>query len=483
MAVERLRYFTGLFLEEPEFTLEQVYHLAMRRRLNYALFDSGVLFGLDVTKEAVDRVRVDPGMAVDRSDLATQGREIVLTAARQVSLAGFAAGANVFIALSYGEQPAVPKPPLNIESRTSEEPLIQAVLDSGGGFTLDQNLNVALARVRVGDLSVPDVVPPNRRIAQLRMAGGTGPGTGTPTVTSLAFSAPPQQGSTPVMTITGTNLGNNPQVSVLTLLSTPDAQITAAINAGLSNDTTLVVNLTIGAGAALGDRLVRVATDIGTVTTASAGATAFTVLPPGPTVATINPTGGRQTVNVPVTITGTNLGGATVTVRQNDTSLDPNITVSGVVVNGAGTSITATLNIGAAAVPGGRRIRAVTAGGTVDSVVDLFTVRAAPVIKSILPASQLANNPISVRGSDIRDPGLNAGDSAAATTSVRFVNPGNAADFVAAATITVQSNIAVATGPQRVEVIVPPKSVTMPNAVNLVLTIENAQTVFAFTYL
>src|SRR5439155_10924599 len=142
MAVERLKYYTGLFLEEPEFTLEQMYHLGMRRRLNYALFNSGVLFGLDVTKEAVDRVRVDPGMAVDRVDASSQGREIVLTAARQVSLTGFGGGSNVFIVLSYNEQPAAPKP--NIESRMSEEPQIQAVLDTGGGLTLDPNLNIAL---------------------------------------------------------------------------------------------------------------------------------------------------------------------------------------------------------------------------------------------------------------------------------------------------------------------------------------------------
>ncbi len=468
MAVERLRYFTGLFLEEPEFTLEQAYHLAMRRRLNYALFDSGVLFGLDVTKEAVDRVRVDPGMAVDRNNLATQGRDVVLTAARQVSLTGFTAGANVFIALSYDEQPAAPKPPLNIESRTSEEPLIQVVPDTGGGFTLDPNLNIPLARVRVGDLSVPDVVPPNRRIAQLRMAGGTGPG--APTVTSLAFSTPPQPSTTPVMTITGTNLGNNPQVSVLTPVSTPDAQITAVINAGASNNTTLVVNLTIGAGAALGDRLVRVATDTGTVTTASAGATVFTVIPPGPAVATINPTGGRQTVNVPVTITGTNLIGATVTVRQNDTSPDATIPVTGVVVNGAGTSIAATLNIGAGATPGGRIIRVQTPGGTGDSAASLFTVRARPVVLTISPASQFPGSNVTVRGSDIRDPAIAAGSPAAGTT-VRFEDPLNAANNTTAVTVIA---LADAGGVQRLQVLIPPKPGPLPNLTNLVVTIEGA---------
>ncbi len=139
MAVDRLRYFTGLFLEEPDFTLEQSYHMLMRRRMNYGLLTQGVLFGLTVAREATDRVRVDPGMAVDRDNVGTQAREIILTAARVVPLSTFANGSQVYIVASYSEQPSGPKPPQNIEARVSEDAQIQAVLDSGAGFTGDKN--------------------------------------------------------------------------------------------------------------------------------------------------------------------------------------------------------------------------------------------------------------------------------------------------------------------------------------------------------
>ena len=49
----------------------------MRRRLNLALFDPGVLFGLTVAREATDSARVDPGIAVDRCLIESQGCEIV----------------------------------------------------------------------------------------------------------------------------------------------------------------------------------------------------------------------------------------------------------------------------------------------------------------------------------------------------------------------------------------------------------------------
>jgi len=469
MAVERLRYFTGLFLEEPEFNLEQVYHLAMRRRLNYALFDSGVLFGLPVVKETVDRVRVDPGMAVDRVDASSQGREMVLDAPRTLDLSGFGAGNDVFVFMSYNEQPSAPKPPLNIESRTAEAPLLQAIAAGGPGFPLNQDLNIPLARVRVGDLSAPNTVPPNRRTAQLRMAGGSAPGL-APTVTSLAFSAAPQQGGTPIMTITGTNLAANPQVEVLDALSAVDPQIAEVINTGASNNTQLVVNLTIGAAAAVGPRLVRVTTDNGTHTTASTGPTTFNVLPPSSTITNITPNAGRVTVNVPVTIDGTNLTGATVTVHQNDTTLDANITVTGVVVNGPGTQINCNLDILAAAAPGGRRIRVVTPAGTTDSAPNFFTVRPRPVVLTISPASQVLGLNVTVRGTDIRNPAIAPGAPAVGTT-VRFEDPANAANNTTAVTVTV---LADAGGVQRIQVTIPPKPVPLPPLTNLVVAIEGA---------
>jgi hypothetical protein len=475
MAMDRLRYFTGLFLEEPDFTTEQTYHLTLRRMMNFGVFTPGVLFGLTVNRVATNRVRVDPGMAVDRNVAASQGREVVLTAARIVDLSGFANGSQVYIALSYNEQPSAPKPPLNIESRISEEPQVVPVLDTGSGFTLDKNLNMILGKVRVGDLSVPDIT--ERQLASLLLAGGGVGGAQAPTIASLVFLIPPRQGAPNVtMTIFGTNLGNNPAVTVLDTLSNPDPQITATINAGASTNTNLVVNLAISATAAVGNRLVRVQTDGGTVVTIPTGATAFTVLPPFPTITSINPVFGRQTVSVPVTIIGTNLGGGTaMTVLMNDTSADPNTTVILGAVTAGGTNLSATINVGAAAAPGGRIIRITTNGGSVDSPASFFTVRPAPVIKSLVPASQGLGQTFQIRGSDIRDPNL-AVNTPATGTVVRFVDPGNPGNFVTAATGTVRADIAVALGPQVVEIVVPARG-TVPVNANVTLQIENATAV------
>src|SRR5260370_5017635 len=108
MPVDRLRYFTGLFLEEPDFTTEQLYHMQMRRRTNYGLLTQGILFGLEVVRAATDQVRVDPGMAVDRDDANLQAREMDLTAASTVSLITFARDAQVYITASCQAQPPPP---------------------------------------------------------------------------------------------------------------------------------------------------------------------------------------------------------------------------------------------------------------------------------------------------------------------------------------------------------------------------------------
>lgn len=473
MAVERLSYFTGLFLEVKEFTLEQSYHLEMRRRLNFGLFTPGILFGLTVVREAVDRVRVDPGMAVDSNQVENQGREIVLTGSRTINLSTFANGDQVYITISYHEQPTTPKPPINVESRITEDPIIEAFRDTGAGFTGDKNLKIILAKVRVGDLSPPDLS--ERQLAQNRLGSGAGPSTGAPTITNITFNNPTNQGVTVQITITGTNLGNNPQVTILDNVNNPDANITATINAGSSNNTTLVVDLVIGASAALGGRRVRVQTSSGIIIS---NANTFTVNPPVPVINSISPSSGRQTVSVPITITGANLSpNPVVTILPNNSNIaDTNIAVTLGAVTA--TTVSVTLSIGSAAAPGGRQVRIQTASGVATSPVDFFTVRAAPVIKSISQTSQAVGQPITIRGSDIRDDTLNPGNPAAGTT-IRFVDPANSANFVLGTNPTVLSNVSTAAGPQRVEVTVPPRGTlpANPNPVNIILQIEGATAV------
>jgi len=68
----RVRYFPGQFLRTPDFTDEQRYHIAMRRRHNIGHHTMGIVTGLAITLQD-GRPCVEPGMAVDG-----YGRELIL---------------------------------------------------------------------------------------------------------------------------------------------------------------------------------------------------------------------------------------------------------------------------------------------------------------------------------------------------------------------------------------------------------------------
>jgi hypothetical protein len=72
-AITRVQYFRGQFLRAQEFTQEQAYHVASRRRHNIAHHVWGILAGLDVTLEE-DSLYVLPGLAIDGF-----GRELLIT--------------------------------------------------------------------------------------------------------------------------------------------------------------------------------------------------------------------------------------------------------------------------------------------------------------------------------------------------------------------------------------------------------------------
>jgi hypothetical protein len=81
-AVSRVRYFPGQFLRTPDFTAEQAYHLAMRRRHNIGHHTFGIVAGLQVV-DVEGRVVVEPGMAVDG-----YGRELVLVTRTPLDVPG-----------------------------------------------------------------------------------------------------------------------------------------------------------------------------------------------------------------------------------------------------------------------------------------------------------------------------------------------------------------------------------------------------------
>lgn len=83
----------------------------------------------------------------------------------------------------------------------------------------------------------------------------------------------------------------------------------------------------------------------------SAGVTVTT----GPQVSTVSPGNFTRGANAAITVVGTNLGGATaIKFIDGSGAVDPNITFTGLSVNGGGTSLTANVTVGASAALGQR---------------------------------------------------------------------------------------------------------------------------------
>jgi hypothetical protein len=97
---KRLRYFHGQFLHAQDFVDEQNYQLDRLRRASSLSIKPGVVEGLEVVIKDADaaQVEVQKGKAVDKD-----GRQLVLSAPTQLSLAGFS-GQMALIALYYAEQ-------------------------------------------------------------------------------------------------------------------------------------------------------------------------------------------------------------------------------------------------------------------------------------------------------------------------------------------------------------------------------------------
>ena len=131
--IKRLHYFTHQFLVESDFTDEQQYHLAMRRRHNAALHDYGVADGLAVTRSGDREITIQPGMAIDRD-----GRELVLLDSRIVSLsdaAAFPGGATVHLTIAWHEEESDPSTATGVtgNTRITETPQVLASTTAPGG--------------------------------------------------------------------------------------------------------------------------------------------------------------------------------------------------------------------------------------------------------------------------------------------------------------------------------------------------------------
>jgi len=82
-SISRVHYFARQFLRPQDFSDEQAYHIAMRRRHNIAHHLWGIVRGLELAVEG-DALFVQPGIAVDG-----YGRELILSARRPLPTGAF----------------------------------------------------------------------------------------------------------------------------------------------------------------------------------------------------------------------------------------------------------------------------------------------------------------------------------------------------------------------------------------------------------
>ncbi|MCA9910094.1 MAG: hypothetical protein KC519_15660, partial [Anaerolineae bacterium] len=85
-SITRVHYFERQFLRTQDFTDEQAYHIAMRRRHNLAHHTWGIVRGLELRlryndQKKVDGFDLDAGIAVDG-----YGREVILAASRAIAV-------------------------------------------------------------------------------------------------------------------------------------------------------------------------------------------------------------------------------------------------------------------------------------------------------------------------------------------------------------------------------------------------------------
>jgi formylglycine-generating enzyme required for sulfatase activity len=244
--------------------------------------------------------------------------------------------------------------------------------------------------------------PAGARDVAVTTPGGTAtaPGAFTyvllvPTITSVSPTSGTTAGGTTI-TITGTNLtgassvtvGGNPATSVTVVNSTT---VTAVTPAG-----------------AAGARDVAVTTPGGTATLPNA----FTYVVPAPTLASVSPSSGTTLGGTAITLTGTNLTGASlVTVGGNPAT-------SVTVVNA--TTVTAVTPVGAA---GSAAVALTTPGGTA-TLANAFTyVVPAPTISSVSPiiGTAAGGTTITITGTNLTGASsVTVGGNAA--TSVTVVN-------------------------------------------------------------
>jgi hypothetical protein len=315
--IKRVRFFDGQFLKEGEFLEEQLYHLHMRRRLNYVLFDQSGVLPIDspddlrfIDIDAGARTfRVQAGMAIARHPDIRECKEVILredTAVIDLAVEGILAGGTAWVTIHYAEEGAADPPSegdVQEDTRMREHAVI--TVHSAAPPALEPTTNEPM--IVLGQIDFDSMTPDytQRQEAQIRASLiGAGPPPATPTITGIN-PASGAVGSTITVQITGTNLTS---ASAVTFSGTG---ITATVQPG-GTDTSFDVELIIDASAAAGARTFTVTTPQGT---ANSGAVSFNVTAVVVNVTSIAPTLANIQAAPPagnLTVRGTNIRDASL---------------------------------------------------------------------------------------------------------------------------------------------------------------------------
>jgi N-acetylglucosamine-6-sulfatase len=189
--------------------------------------------------------------------------------------------------------------------------------------------------------------------------------------------------------------------------------------------------------------------------------------PPAPVLTSISPNSGTPGTSVPVTLTGSNLSGATVNVSGSGIGVTS--------VSSTATQVTATFNVGSTA-SGSYNVTVSTAGGTSNAVS--FVVNApppppVPSLSSITPASGLAGASVNVTlaGSNLSGATLNVSGTGVTASNVASTSNQITATLTIAATASGSYSITATTAGGTSNAVTfqvnpsPPPSSNLPNIV------------------
>ncbi len=477
--IKRVNFFDGQFLKELEFQEEQIYHLHMRRRMNFFLFEqSGVLpiNPSDLTLEVVDAVqktfRVRAGMALGIHATQQEGKESILFVDQEYDLdaQGIGAGQTAVVTIRYEEE-TLKDPPsegeIDGDTRVRENAVLEIHNGSVPGASPNGEPYIILGEI---DYDSMGISPGARQDARLR-ASLIAVAPSLPTISGLTGTNAGIPGGAPVTcTIQGTNL------SGATAVTFSDPAVTAVI--GTTTATTVEIQVTVGLAATVGTKTFTVTTPSGVA--ASPGGVTFSVLAVfvPPVITGIDVHNITQGASIPANISGSNLD----TVNSVTFS---GVGVTAVILPGATPgNLPISITANGAAPVGARTFTVVNPGGNDTSSgvgPQAFSVdaAAAPVnLISLTPSLQISGATIDIRGTNIRDPLIAANDPAVGTNVVLHRGPNSKP----ALNIIARPNIS---GDQVVRITIPDRTGTPwgnTEVVDLTLTFNTQSDTLPFEY-